>query len=803
VNARALDALAAVLARGLAALRLLQVVFAGAFVATWWSWYRQVPARWVGPAVVAVWAVLFAVVAVRRSLSRRLVLADVAVAVATGLSAPWFVPRPSLGDGSNWVFIALATAGVTAGCVLRTRWGLLALATIALAGFVPARDSRPQIVTSTVLMIAIVVLLRNGIVRLRRVAAAADAWLDATGARRRAERVAAARARDHREHERLLHDTVLNTLAGIGLGGGDDTDRARQRCADSVAQVEEMLAGTRTEGCADVGMRMGQAIAAAGREGLAVTVDVRRTGAPTGPAADVPTDAAADAPTDSRPTEPAAPGAGPPAEVVGAFAAALSEVLTNVRRHAGTGAAAVTVVHGAGQLRVRVTDDGAGFDPDDVDPDRQRYGLRGSVAGRIADVGGWVEINSVVGCGTRVELNWLAPPAAAVESPDVERLRRDYSDATRRAVGTAALVILALVAVPLVAYPRLVHSVLAAGALWVALVAAVVPAVRVTFRRPLSGREAAGLLAVLLAGVVAGGINTVGAAVVRIVDWPTIVLPAAMMLVTASRPTREWIIGCVLGTGALVAVVLPIGGAQPLVVVRLLSLIYGLWTIQLLVTTAGPVLNATVATTTRAAEADVELAARQQAATAIRRDRVRRLARLDADILPLLRGIAAGTVDPRETTVRRVCANRARTLRRRLLEHSGGPWGPWAELDAAIEAAEARGVRVVLQVDGDLGRIPPDVREHLVETLGAALRSVEGGQVMLTILGSGESGTGYVSFPVPDGAEGFRAPCPAFAVAGRSGSSVPSDPPPVAVRADVEDGLACLELRWPAPAAVP
>jgi hypothetical protein len=130
----------------------------------------------------------------------------------------------------------------------------------------------------------------------------------------------------------------------------------------------------------------------------------------------------------------------------------------------------------------------------------------------------------------------------------------------------------------------------------------------------------------------------------------------------------------------------------------------------------------------------------------------------------------------------------------------------------------------VLQIDGDLQRIPPNVREQLVETLGAALRSVEGGQVTLTILCSGESGTGYVSFPV---AEGSRAPWPdgsaassgppASAASGPSvpsgstppsdstppsGSSVRSDQPPaVAINADVEDGLACLELRWPAEAA--
>lgn len=53
---------------------------------------------------------------------------------------------------------------------------------------------------------------------------------------------------------------------------------------------------------------------------------------------------------------------------------------------------------------VEVTDDGPGFDPAGVPP--HRYGLRESIRGRMAAVGGRAEVRSAPGAGTTIRLEW-------------------------------------------------------------------------------------------------------------------------------------------------------------------------------------------------------------------------------------------------------------------------------------------------------------------------------------------------------------------------------------------------------------
>ncbi|WP_233517421.1 sensor histidine kinase [Geodermatophilus marinus] len=73
------------------------------------------------------------------------------------------------------------------------------------------------------------------------------------------------------------------------------------------------------------------------------------------------------------------------------------EALTNVRRHAGASAVVVRLVRVAGQVSVHVEDDGVGFDPAAA-PGAGLEGLRG----RVAQVGGTVDVASAPGTGTRV-----------------------------------------------------------------------------------------------------------------------------------------------------------------------------------------------------------------------------------------------------------------------------------------------------------------------------------------------------------------------------------------------------------------
>ena len=104
-----------------------------------------------------------------------------------------------------------------------------------------------------------------------------------------------------------------------------------------------------------------------------------------------------------------------PGDVARALADAALEAARNARRHGGGagGAPDITVVvaptaDGTG-LQVTVDDDGVGFDPSLVAP--QRMGLAVSVRERMQRVGGRADVVTATGSGTTVRLVWR-PPAA-------------------------------------------------------------------------------------------------------------------------------------------------------------------------------------------------------------------------------------------------------------------------------------------------------------------------------------------------------------------------------------------------------
>lgn len=83
------------------------------------------------------------------------------------------------------------------------------------------------------------------------------------------------------------------------------------------------------------------------------------------------------------------------------------EALSNVARHAGADRAEVHVTRAAGELRVMVSDDGAGFDS--AKPlDGAHHGLA-NMRARAARLGGRLEVESAPGRGTRIILSLPLP----------------------------------------------------------------------------------------------------------------------------------------------------------------------------------------------------------------------------------------------------------------------------------------------------------------------------------------------------------------------------------------------------------
>jgi hypothetical protein len=157
------------------------------------------------------------------------------------------------------------------------------------------------------------------------------------------------------------------------------------------------------------------------------------------------------------------------------------------------------------------------------------------------------------------------------------------------------------------------------------------------------------------------------------------------------------------------------------------------------------------------------------------------------EALPLLRGIADGTLDPADREVRERCARHAATLRHALTNRVPNAGGLLSELEPALHGAKARGLRVEVQVVGDPGNPVQEVAAATLAAVDGVMSALPPHPVLLTILESGDDVELYVIFDrplrtTPDVAElRWRVPATARWLA----------------TVDVDDsGAGCLEVRW-------
>jgi signal transduction histidine kinase len=300
----------------------------------------------------------------RRLLALPVVAAEIAVAFAVevgdGVAYNGVAHAQSL--SSAWPLAAIMTAGIA----FAARGGLAAGVTVGLGRVIgelvdPSRWTHRDAVSSvsTVVLYA----LAGGVAGF------------VTARLREAERrISLAQARE--EIARTLHDGVLQTLAIVQrrAGDGDLAHLAR----DQERELREYLFGTPSTrgGGGDLGGRLRAAAARfEDRYGGTARVVV---------ADDVP--AVAD-------------------PVVEALAGAVGEALANAGKHGGAATITIFAEPADGMVFCSVKDDGCGFDPAAV---TEGQGLRRSVRGRIAEVGGRVEIDGRPGRGTEVRC-WVPP----------------------------------------------------------------------------------------------------------------------------------------------------------------------------------------------------------------------------------------------------------------------------------------------------------------------------------------------------------------------------------------------------------
>jgi signal transduction histidine kinase len=339
--------------------------------------------------------------------ARRLLLADVVVAVGVNLwsagALPGSVNEPYhdvffflfLGTVGMWTLYAGPRAGATVlALTIPVQMTMSLLDGAGLAGHWYVIGSRSVWLAVALLSAYLVVLI------IRRLAAVAHEEGERAG-----------RQEAQIQNLRSLHDTVLQTLEGIGMLASnrrlDSEDRiavmgtsARRQAAELRASLRELLDESAEPAPEPASTELRTAIEEASTRPatLGLRVDVR-----------------------GDPVE-------LPARTAEAMRLGVQEALSNVVRHAGTDRATVRVVAGTDLVQVLVRDRGRGFDPEDPALERG-FGVAHSIVGRLSDVGGGATIRSRPGAGTVVRM-WVprAVPVRGARRP----ARDDATPAGRR-----------------------------------------------------------------------------------------------------------------------------------------------------------------------------------------------------------------------------------------------------------------------------------------------------------------------------------------------------------------------------------
>ncbi|MDQ2587920.1 hypothetical protein CKY47_28815 [Saccharothrix yanglingensis] len=184
----------------------------------------------------------------------------------------------------------------------------------------------------------------------------------------------------------------------------------------------------------------------------------------------------------------------------------------------------------------------------------------------------------------------------------------------------------------------------------------------------------------------------------------------------------------------------------------------------------------------RTSWAEERLRVGEEAAAAAARNHERRYADLRHTTVPLLAGLADGTLDPRAESVRRRCAVEAARMRRLLNagRSDGATDRVVHELGAIIDVAERHGASVHLSVRGTPGEVPEPVRRELLAPIAEALVTARS-EARVTVLHVPGGVRVSVRCAVPD---------------------LPVTPPgrgEVSVVESVADGQIWLEASWRSP----
>lgn len=379
---------------GAIALRVVTLAYATGAVTVYRDDYARPQLAWSVYAVMVAWTMLTSVIYFRlRMRVRRLVLVDVVLTCGLMVLTPlthtesmYAVDAPLI--TTVWVTGALAACAVRFGAVGGIGSGVL----LAAGTIFAAQRLDVDVLSDVVLLLAGGTLL----------GVSASMLTTAVAERERALRIEAATA----ERERLarsIHDGVLQVLARVRQRAhehGADAQLARLAGEQEVALRALIASGPRRDG--------GEPTTATGPPTRADSADLSsRLQVLATPSVSV------SAPAGEVRL---------PAVTVDELIAVLREALVNVERHAGTGAKAWVLLEDLGEhVTISVRDDGCGIaDGRLAEADRQgRMGVARSIKGRVAALGGTIELRTAPGAGTEWEITVPAgSPVRRRREPD-------------------------------------------------------------------------------------------------------------------------------------------------------------------------------------------------------------------------------------------------------------------------------------------------------------------------------------------------------------------------------------------------
>ncbi len=257
--------------------------------------------------------------------------------------------------------------------------------------------------------------------------------------------------------------------------------------------------------------------------------------------------------------------------------------------------------------------------------------------------------------------------------------------AAPRLVGAAAVVLPALLVQALVDHVGYRHPVVPV-VVWLGMLAVAAWLMPRAHASDLSNAHAAVAIAVAVAAVTAIGLDRRAGGAAMNVDWAILGVIWLLALLALITPAWVCVPGAALVTGIHSVFVVHTLGFSPLGLTRLAASSYAVVSILAVFAALRPALRTHAEMEVRRAALASRSAAERAAVAAIGEVRRDRLAQLEMVALPLLRGIADGTLDPSDGAVRQRCAEHAATLRRALVDRTCQPSALLAGLEPVLSA---------------------------------------------------------------------------------------------------------------------